>query len=518
MKTNLLRIVCSALALLCLSTLAEAATVKWSIIISPAAGGSVLWATSSPSANGVLSKSGSIQFDSGALVDLTFKAQSGYELTSLHKNTDDILAWLDGNKHSQFGPVGGPHIFVAVFTAPNPTGDFALNFPNGKATTMLDVTGNYSGTTRAHFGSRNYNGDVAMDESGKLSVMGTMDGVVPKGGGPVAGSVGSLKTLNDTPNAKFKSSFTGTVDGKDTTAAGTAAGPMVIVDAGGGNIGLGGVAAGSAKVDGTPYSAKPTSGVTLLTPAQAATPRRSWKLDLKLREVINPTTFKKTVYASSILTLPNGDKTSFKEKKLTFSVKNGYSTAFSAGGRIDGVGNPILDVKTGKQQIDRKSSVKISKMRMVGTPGHWIVTDGLFSYSFLGQKGKGNPKDFTGTELTLLDNGNAGGVINNPTGPTTFTLAAARGITYLSTYHWNDGKGTTKAGLLSIQAADGTIFGPWKRVGLPGMGGVKNATWECHPNVYLPAGTYTVIDSDPTTWSQNAGSSGRGFAKVLGKP
>lgn len=518
MKTNIIRIAWSALAFLCWSALAEAATVKWSIVIAPVGGGSVIWATSSPSANGVLSKSGTIQFDSGALVDLTFKAQSGYQLTGLHKNTDDILTWLDGNKHYQFGPVGGPHIFVAVFTAPNPTGDFALNFPDGKATTMVDITGNYTGTTSPHYGSRNYNFDLAMDESGKLTEMGTVDGVVPKGGGPVTGTLGSVKTLNDTPNAKLKDSFTGTVDGKETTATGTAAVPMVLNDAGGGNLSLGGVAAGSSKMDGVPRSAKTTSVVFPVTPAQAATPRKTWKLDLKLREVIHPTTFKKTVYASSILTLPNGDKTSFKEKKLTFSVKNGYSTAFSAGGKIDGVGNPILDPKTGKQLIDRKSSVKVAKMRIVGVPGHWIVTDGLFTYSFLGQKGKGNPRDFTGTEQTLFDNGNVGAVINNPTATTTFTLAVPYGLTYLSTYHWNDGKGTTKAGLLSIQAADGTIFGPWKRVGLPGMGGIKNVTWECHPNVYLPAGTYTVIDSDPTTWSQNAGSGGRGFAKVRGKP
>jgi choice-of-anchor C domain-containing protein len=43
---------------------------------------------------------------------------------------------------------------------------------------------------------------------------------------------------------------------------------------------------------------------------------------------------------------------------------------------------------------------------------------------------------------------------------------------------------------------------------------VPNANWIATPNVVIPAGTYTVIDSDPSTWSQNSGSGGQGFAAV----
>jgi hypothetical protein len=39
---------------------------------------------------------------------------------------------------------------------------------------------------------------------------------------------------------------------------------------------------------------------------------------------------------------------------------------------------------------------------------------------------------------------------------------------------------------------------------------VQNAYWTVYLNVTLPAGTYTVIDSDPATWSHNAESSNRG--------
>lgn len=517
MKTIITRTLCTALALFCVGALTEAnaATVKWSVIITPTGGGSVVWATSSPAKSGTLLKSGTLQFDAGAYVDLTFRAQSGFQLTALRKNADDILGWLDTNQHTRFGPVGGPHIIVAVFSVINPTGDFALNFPVGKATEVVDITGNYTGTT-PNFGNRAYNADVAMDESGKLTAMGTMAGVVPEGGGPINASVGSIKTLNDTPSAQLKAGFSGTVDGNKTSASGAASGPLTLSSAGGGNFKLNGVASGRSTINGTRDVSGPSSGDFPVTAAQAAKTKKTWKLDLKFREVVG-LTGRKTVYASSILTLPNGDKTSFKERKLAFSPKNGYSTAFSAGTKLDTGGNPILDPRTGKPVIDRKSRVQIVKMRMVGTPGHWIVTDGLLRYRFLGQKGKGNPKDFIGTEQTLLDNQNVGAVINNPTAPTTFTTAQGFGITYLSTYHWNDGKGA-KPGMLRIQASNGTIYGPWKAVGLPGTGGVKNVTWQCRPSVYLPAGTYTVIDSSPLTWSQNGGSGGRGFARVLGKP
>lgn len=523
MKTLLIRTLCTALALFCSTGLADPSpktfipppTVKWSVLIISTGGGSVAWTTSNPMKSGVLSSSGTIDFYKGAYVDLTFRAQSGFQLTTLRKNADDILSWLDGSQHTQFGPVSSPHLIVAVFKAINPTGDFALNFPTGKATAVVDITGNYTGTT-PNFGNRGYNVDVAMDESGKLTAMGNMAGVVPKGGGPLQGSVGSLKTLNDTPSAQLRAGFTGTVDGKEASATGSASGPLTLSDAGGGNFKLAGVASGRSTLNGTRDSSSPSSGDFPVTATQAANQKKSWKVDVKFREVIDPVTSRKTVFASAILTLPTGDKTSFKERKLTFSAKAGYSASFTLGTKLDSGGNPILDPK-GKPVLDRRSRVKITKMRLVGAPGHWIVTDGLLSYAFLGQKGKGNAKDFIGTEQTLLDNQNAGAVINNPTAPTTFTIVQGFGISYLSTYHWNDGKGA-KPGTLRIQAADGTVYGPWKAVGVRGMGGVRNATWECRPSVYLRAGTYTVIDSSPLTWSHNPGSGGRGFARVLGKP
>ena len=100
---------------------------------------------------------------------------------------------------------------------------------------------------------------------------------------------------------------------------------------------------------------------------------------------------------------------------------------------------------------------------------------------------------------------------------TTFTIGASHLITFIATYHWNFGKGALPGGKgISLKSSDGTVFGPWPVTTSAGSGGAANVNWECHPGVTLPAGTYTVVDPDPATWSQNDGSGNGGFARVAG--
>jgi len=47
---------------------------------------------------------------------------------------------------------------------------------------------------------------------------------------------------------------------------------------------------------------------------------------------------------------------------------------------------------------------------------------------------------------------------------------------------------------------------------------VPNANWTATPNIKLPAGEYTIIDSEPSTWSQNSESGNRGMCTVKGYP
>jgi len=119
--------------------------------------------------------------------------------------------------------------------------------------------------------------------------------------------------------------------------------------------------------------------------------------------------------------------------------------------------------------------------------------------------------------VAVSNTDNIAGVQNGPTAPTTFSLNGPHLLTYIRNYHWNKGKGA-KLGTIAVRDQNGKIYGPWQASGTPGMGGVPNANWEVSPNVVLPAGTYTVVDSDPSTWSANAESGGRGMGQVHATP
>lgn len=110
--------------------------------------------------------------------------------------------------------------------------------------------------------------------------------------------------------------------------------------------------------------------------------------------------------------------------------------------------------------------------------------------------------------------GNTSSVDNGPTQPTVFSLKSPRVLAAISTYHWNHGKGTATPGTIALRDFSGRLFGPWKTQGSPGQGGVPNANWTARPMAELPAGTYTVVDSDPATWAHNPQSGGRGFVRV----
>lgn len=114
---------------------------------------------------------------------------------------------------------------------------------------------------------------------------------------------------------------------------------------------------------------------------------------------------------------------------------------------------------------------------------------------------------------TVLNVGNIYGVAKGPSRPTTFKLNEDARLIYLSTYHWNDGRGKAP-GTIALKRDDGVICGPFEAQGKPGQGGVSDAYWECEPGIVLKAGNYTVVDSDPASWAQNDSSANRGFAKV----
>jgi hypothetical protein len=107
------------------------------------------------------------------------------------------------------------------------------------------------------------------------------------------------------------------------------------------------------------------------------------------------------------------------------------------------------------------------------------------------------------------------GVSNGPPNPTVFTIDVQRTITKMGTYHYGSGE---SPGTIGLRDEQGKTYGPWQAGGEPGQGGVPNAYWivQLSPSVDLPAGTYTIIDSSPSTWSYTYESNDCGLATVIG--
>ncbi len=121
-----------------------------------------------------------------------------------------------------------------------------------------------------------------------------------------------------------------------------------------------------------------------------------------------------------------------------------------------------------------------------------------------------------GEPQVLFEVNSIAGVSSGPPEPTVFTLDTPAYLTSIFTYHYfNEG---TPPGTIGLQGADGTSYGPWPAAGTEGQGGVDNANWFVSPNVTVPAGTYTVVDSDPGTWSWALDTDRRGITIVEGIP
>ncbi len=119
------------------------------------------------------------------------------------------------------------------------------------------------------------------------------------------------------------------------------------------------------------------------------------------------------------------------------------------------------------------------------------------------------------TVIELFQNSNPLMVLNNGA-LTMVTFDKPVHITELTTYHWNDGQGKSPVGTMEIIDQTGKSLGLWSGKGSDGQGRVVNANWIFSPNISLPAGSYTIKDSDPATWAQNAGTNGAGMCWVRG--
>lgn len=158
-----------------------------------------------------------------------------------------------------------------------------------------------------------------------------------------------------------------------------------------------------------------------------------------------------------------------------------------------------------------------------------------------GRDGGGTVPDMAGTTMEVGGTGNGqetilfkieslADVSYNPPQITTFTLPTASYITRVWTYHYAATIGTKSPTVAFKDTTSGTIYGPWAQVGYSSYAGTLGATrsdpgnipgppdnyWMAYPGATVPAGTYQVIDSDPTTWAYTADLGNRGVTWVYG--
>ena len=167
----------------------------------------------------------------------------------------------------------------------------------------------------------------------------------------------------------------------------------------------------------------------------------------------------------------------------------------------------------------------------------FITTDGTSLYVVDEQnstvrKISGGPSGGTGQESILFKMESIEAVSYNPPQITTFTLTAASYVTRVWTYHYSATIGTKSPTVAFKDTSSGAIFGPWPQVGYKSFDGTLGATrssvgnipgppdnyWMAYPAQIVPAGTYQVIDSDPTTWAYTADLGNRGSTWVYGYP
>ena len=123
-------------------------------------------------------------------------------------------------------------------------------------------------------------------------------------------------------------------------------------------------------------------------------------------------------------------------------------------------------------------------------------------------------KDLNNDETNFLENLNEYVSRNNPNVPTQFKLENSAKITKIQNFHTNVANGSLLK--IKLMSSKGQIYGPWTAKKIPFEGFDQYECWQVVPNVLLPPGIYTLIDSDPGTWLTNVQANNRGFSRVLG--
>jgi hypothetical protein len=214
----------------------------------------------------------------------------------------------------------------------------------------------------------------------------------------------------------------------------------------------------------------------------------------------------------------------------TFSLVNSYERDGQWHSNPAG-GQWVFDARGPAQSTPVKTGGSTCSWTAPSTPGKYTIMttgkesagDGLHDYTAVVtvsdkapsvEQSAERPAAALGEPVKAFEVGNVLGIRKGAKAPS-FTLDKDAVLVTLQTYHYIDGGGPAP-GTLALKDAKGKTYGPWQATGIDGQGNVKNAFWNCViDNAPLPAGRYTIVDSDPGTWSTNDKAGGLGFCTVM---
>ena len=381
----------------------------FTVTIKPTNSGTVAWQTTTPTGGGVLTGTGGhfTYTKDQTYVFLTFFPNAGGSIVKVMTDEGDDTLYLTGPNHnmdSWYGPGENSKQVTVTFsgsgpvTPDSPTGNFPLAFPanNPTLTAIIDLAGEYIGVSP--FGKpRNYDIIVAEDESGKLMVSGTVDGISTNKIARAANTsslapntsflppynIGQITTVSTNPTLKIKGIFNGSIDGTNSASvSGSGQAPLVLAPSPSpaSNI-VYATGAYVAKRDGVPIHLLPTTGPIpiVVSKAEAASHiHKMWSISLSITNKVNAKTQKPYIGATGVLTRPDGDVITYPVQVVKYSTKAGYKVTFKGG------------TNTTAHVADKKSTITITGMTLTKTGAVWTPTAGKLSYQFLGQKGTGD--------------------------------------------------------------------------------------------------------------------------------
>jgi hypothetical protein len=267
----------------------------------------------------------------------------------------------------------------------DPLGSLVITFPTGNSflPKIVSVTGNYPGTSDTA-SNRSYSVNVVQDDSGKVTFLGTVDGLLGKTGSPQISGVGFIRTIQGKPVLRLRGSLAGTLDANPLRGSGTFTALPALAGFGASGFGLSVTGSYAGKLSDAALSGRKALLQIPVLADSATNIHDGWTLNL---DIHSKTVGKaQRTFVTAQLALPSGDTIAFPERPARYT-KTGYTLSFVGGTNI--TANPPVR--------NHRASIGILAMSVSQGTNGLVATSGTIRYRFLGQAGTANLVDFMPT-------------------------------------------------------------------------------------------------------------------------